>query len=64
MKGTVCDKSVVMRSAYIQYVTQAADTGMDLPKEKMASYTSAVSTTKMRCKKDKKLMYIFPLISQ
>jgi len=42
MKGTVCDKSIVMRSAYVQYVTQSADTGMDLPKEKMATYTSAV----------------------
>ena len=45
MKGTVCDKSVVMRSAYVQYVTQSADTGMDLPADKMAQYTSGVRIT-------------------
>ena len=53
MKGTVCDKSVVMRSAYIQYVTQAADTGMDLKADQMAGYTSAVRITKMNLKKEK-----------
>jgi len=42
MKGTVCDKSVVMRAAYIQYVTQSGDTGMDLKADQMATYTSAV----------------------
>ena len=45
MKGTVCDKSIVMRSAYVQYVTQSADTGMDLPADKMAQYTSGVRIT-------------------
>ena len=45
MKGTVYDKSIVMRSAYVQYVTQSADTGMDLAADKMASYTSAVRIT-------------------
>ena len=58
MKGTVCDKSVVMRSAYVQYVTQSADTGMDLAADKMASYTSAVRITRMHFKKGRRLIYI------
>ena len=58
MKGTVCDKSIVMRSAYVQYVTQSADTGMDLPKDKMATYTSAVRITRMNFEKESRLMYI------
>ena len=58
MKGTVCDKSIVMRSAYVQYVTQSADTGMDLAADKMASYTSAVRITRMHFKKGRRLIYI------
>ena len=46
MKGTVCDKSLTMRAAYIQYVTMSADTGMTLPAEKMTEHTAAVTTTK------------------
>merc|ERR1712038_1144730 len=42
MKGTVCDKSLTMRAAYIQYVTMSADTGMTLPAEKMTEHTAAV----------------------
>ena len=47
MKGTVCDKSLTMRAAYIQYVTMSADTGMTLPADQMTEHTAAVILSKM-----------------
>ena len=42
MKGTVCEKSVEMRAAYVQYVVESGDTGMPLSAEKMTQHTAAV----------------------
>ena len=42
MKGTVCDKSLMMRAAYIQYVTMAADTGMPVSGAEATKHTGAV----------------------
>ena len=42
MKGTVCEKSVEMRAAYVQYVVESGDTGMPLSPKKMTQHTAAV----------------------
>ena len=42
MKGTVCDKSLMMRTAYIQYVTMAGDTGMPISGALATKTTGAV----------------------
>ena len=49
-KGTVCDKNRGERVAYVQYVIQAGDTGMDLKADQMSMHTAAVKQKKMSLK--------------